>query len=175
LASTSPTCTPSQTAHTTCYSYFADGLLNSVSNINATAAQFSYDNARRLLSVQNTKAGGNGIGNHTYTLDAVGNRKQLDETLAVPGFGGLAQTRSTYGYENLYRLKSADSASLISAVLPVGLAPSSVTITWETAAPSSSQVQYGTTSSLGSTTSLDATLVTTHLIALFGRLVGGGC
>ena len=106
------------------------------------------------------------------TLDEVGNRKQLDETLAVPGFGGLAQTRTTYGYDNLYRLKSADTAPLISAVVPVALAPTSVAITWETVAPSTSQVQYGTTSALGTSTVLDSTLVTTHRQTLTG-LTGG--
>jgi RHS repeat-associated protein len=157
---------------TTSYNYFQDSRVNTVTNVNGTTAAFGYDEARRLLSVQNKQSSGNTIDSHTYALDQVGNRKQLDETLAVPGFGGLAQTRTTYGYDNLYRLKSADTAPLISAVVPVALAPTSVAITWETAAPSNSQVQYGTTSALGSSTVLDSTLVTTHRQTLTG-LTGG--
>jgi hypothetical protein len=133
---------------------------------------YDYDEARRLKLVHNKKADGSTIDSHSYLLDPVGNRTQLDETLAVPGFGGLAQTRTTYTYDNVYRLKSADSAPLISAVVPVALAPTSVTITWETAAPSSSQVQYGTTPTLGSTTALDAALVTTHRQTLTGLTAG---
>ena len=157
---------------TTSYSYFQDSRVNIVTNVNGTTATYGYDEARRLLSVQNKQSNGNTIDSHTYQLDQVGNRKQLDETLAVPGFGGLAQTRTTYGYDNLYRLKSADTAPLLSAVVPVALAPTSVAITWETAAPSTSQVQYGTTLALGSATALDSALVTTHRQTVTGLTAG---
>jgi hypothetical protein len=42
------------------------------------------------------------------------------------------------------------------------------TITWTTSAPGDSQVEYGTTSAYGSTTTVDPSLVTSHSVALTG-------
>ncbi len=59
-----------------------DGLLNTTTTFNATTAQFSYDNARRLTQVTNQQTSTTPstlISQHTYTLDAVGNRTHLDE------------------------------------------------------------------------------------------------
>ncbi|MBV9322843.1 MAG: RHS repeat protein, partial [Chloroflexi bacterium] len=72
---------------TTGYSYFADGLLNTVTNANGTTNQFSYDNARRLTEVWN-EAGSNTISQHSYTLDNVGNRTSVAEVLPQLGAPG---------------------------------------------------------------------------------------
>ena len=52
-----------------------------------------YDNARRLTQVAN-ELGATVISSHTYTLDAVGNRTQLAETLAQPGGAPTSATLS---------------------------------------------------------------------------------
>lgn len=44
--------------------------------------------------------------------------------------------------------------------------PGRVTITWTTDVPADSQVQYGTTTAYGNTTSLDRTLVTSHSVTI---------
>jgi glucose/arabinose dehydrogenase/PKD repeat protein len=46
--------------------------------------------------------------------------------------------------------------------------PGRVTITWTTNVPADSQVQYGPTTSYGSTTPLDRTLVTSHSVTITG-------
>ena len=46
--------------------------------------------------------------------------------------------------------------------------PGRVTITWTTDVPADSQVQYGPTTSYGSTTPLDRTLVTSHSVTITG-------
>lgn len=52
---------------------------------------------------------------------------------------------------------------------PVG---STASVTWSTAVPSDSQVEYGTTASYGNSTALTATLVTTHSVGLSGLSAG---
>jgi RHS repeat-associated protein len=72
------------------YSYFADGLLQTVTNVDGSTAGYRYDNARRLTQVLNQVNGGT-ISLHSYTLDAVGNRLQASEVLPrVNGVGGFA-------------------------------------------------------------------------------------
>jgi YD repeat-containing protein len=106
-APANPSCTPTPTARTTCYQYFPDSHLKQVTNLNGTTASYSYDNAQRLKQVLNqTATPTSTISQHTYTLDAVGNRTQLAETLAQVG-GGTFSPTNTYGYDRLYRLTSA--------------------------------------------------------------------
>jgi YD repeat-containing protein len=114
----------------TSYTYGPDGSLATSTAPNGTVVRYSYDHALRLTEVLNAGAGGpvtgqlgiglsmpgrialgwvqNLISRHTYTLDAVGNRTQLDEVLpqlGVPGPSGSVVSTS-YGYDRLYRLTS---------------------------------------------------------------------
>ncbi len=90
----------------TSYTYFADGLLNTQRNVNGTTEQFSYDIARRLSQVLNQTGAGAVIDQHSYSLDAVGNRLKLVEQLAQVGGGTPLQQTLNYGYDHLYRLTS---------------------------------------------------------------------
>lgn len=63
-------------------------------------------------------------------------------------------------------------APVISAVTASGMTGTSATITWTTDQPSSSQVKYGTTTTLGSSTGVNTTLVTNHSVALSGLTPG---
>ncbi len=56
----------------------------------------------------------------------------------------------------------------ISNVAAGNITSTGATITWTTNESSDSQVEYGTTTSYGSTTSLDATLVTSHSVNMSG-------
>lgn len=58
----------------------------------------------------------------------------------------------------------------ISAVTASAVTSSSASITWSTDEPSDSQVQYGTTTAYGSSTTLNSSLVTTHGQNLTGLL-----
>ncbi len=59
-------------------------------------------------------------------------------------------------------------APVISSVAVSNITASGATITWTTNEAADSQVVYGTTSAYGSTTTLDATLVTNHSVVLTG-------
>jgi len=119
----------------TSYAYRADGSVLTVVLPNETATQYRYDNALRLTRVWNQGAGsilagqlgspeaeladlelgvgadvqGTTISRHTYTLDNVGNRIQVDEALPVLGppepISSIFTT--TYDYDRLYRLTGA--------------------------------------------------------------------
>jgi hypothetical protein len=88
-----------------------------------------------------------------------------------------------------YRVKSRDTASnlatsadftftttaapdttppVISAVASSGLTATGATITWTTDEPSTSQVEYGTSTAYGSSTSLDTSFVTNHSVPITG-------
>lgn len=89
-----------------------------------------------------------------------------------------------------YQVESTDSGNLTSVstdatfttsapVLPVisnvqatNIITSGATITWTTDISSDSQVEYGTTTAYGSSTTLDPTLVTSHSVALTGLSAG---
>lgn len=60
------------------------------------------------------------------------------------------------------------TAPSISAVAASGITTGAATITWTTNEGATSQVEYGTTSSYGSVTTLDAALLTSHSVVLSG-------
>jgi lysophospholipase L1-like esterase len=85
------------------------------------------------------------------------------------------------GYAVLAQLWATASLNIIGATLPVpvisGVASGNVTtmaatITWTTAQPSSSQVEYGTTASYGSLSTLNSSPVTSHSVTLSGLTPG---
>jgi len=60
------------------------------------------------------------------------------------------------------------AAPVISAVQATAVTAASGAITWATDSPSNSQVDYGTTTAYGTSTTLDSTLVTNHVVNLAG-------
>ena len=60
------------------------------------------------------------------------------------------------------------TAPTLSAVTAMALTGNSATITWTTNKTSTSQVEYGLTTSYGSMTTLDTSLITSHSVALSG-------
>ena len=67
---------------------------------------------------------------------------------------------------------SRDPAPVISNVQVSNVTNTSATITWDTDVPSDSKVQYGMTTSYGSTTPVDPTYVTSHSVTLTGLTPG---
>src|SRR5258706_571699 len=63
-------------------------------------------------------------------------------------------------------------APTISAVASSGLTASSVTITWTTNEAADTQVEYGTTTAFGSSTTLNTTKVTSHSVTITGLAAG---
>jgi alpha-L-arabinofuranosidase len=63
---------------------------------------------------------------------------------------------------------TAAGAPIISAVTATAVSPSSETITWTTDQPSSSLVNYGATTSYGSSSALSSTLTTSHSVTITG-------
>ncbi|HYV85594.1 MAG TPA: LamG domain-containing protein [Patescibacteria group bacterium] len=64
---------------------------------------------------------------------------------------------------------------VISAVAGTGITSTGVVMTWLTDEASDSQVEYGPTTSYGSTSTLDATLLASHSVALGGLAPGALC
>jgi len=56
----------------------------------------------------------------------------------------------------------------ISTITPTNITESSVTITWQTDEPATSQVEYGLSTDYGSLTVLDSNLVTSHSVTITG-------
>jgi beta-mannanase len=61
-----------------------------------------------------------------------------------------------------------NTAPVISPISSGALTTTSATVTWTTGENSDSQVNYGSTSAYGASTTLDSALVTSHSVALSG-------
>jgi phosphodiesterase/alkaline phosphatase D-like protein len=84
-----------------------------------------------------------------------------------------AENEKTSGDYTFTTTSAGDTtAPVISGVSASGITISTATITWTTDEPATSQVEYGPTTSYGSTTPLDSTLVTSHSISLLGLTAG---
>ncbi len=89
------------------YSYRPDSLVQAVTKLALTTASYSYDNAVRLTQVANVLNRNEAtISQHSYTLDAVGNRTQVSELIpaALGPPGQTTPISTSYGYDRLYRL-----------------------------------------------------------------------
>jgi len=71
-----------------------------------------------------------------------------------------------------FRTVSDTTPPTISAVASSGITTSGATITWTTSEASDSQIDYGTTSSYGASTTLNSSLVTSHSQSLTGLAAG---
>jgi hypothetical protein len=75
------------------------------------------------------------------------------------------------GYSTVFSLTTTGPPSLSPAISNVTVSPllsTSATLTWQTDAPSTSQVNYGTTPAYGLSSPLDSTLTTAHSVTLTG-------
>jgi purple acid phosphatase-like protein len=82
-------------------------------------------------------------------------------------FGGVSATAGKVNF-TLNIAGAPPSGPIISGVTATSITATSATITWTTDIASDSQVQYGTTTSYGSMSALNSTLVTSHSVNLTG-------
>jgi hypothetical protein len=125
------------------------------------------------------------------TTTAYGSSTTLNTTLVASHSQALSGLAAATVYH--YRVRSSDAAGnvalsgdftfttaaaadttapTISSVVSTGIANSSATVTWTTNEASDSQVDYGTTTAYGSTTTLNTARVTAHSVALSGLTAG---
>src|SRR5207249_2445069 len=115
---------------------------------------------------------------------AYGSTTTLNASLVTAHTAALSGLTGTTLYH--YRVRSRDAAAnlatsgdftfttldatppVISAVTASSITSSGATVTWTTNEASDSQVDYGLTTAYGSTTTLNASLVTAHTAALSG-------
>ncbi|MBA3708675.1 MAG: TIGR03790 family protein [Planctomycetes bacterium] len=121
------------------------------------------------------------------TTTSYGSSSALDATLVTAHSVGLSGLTASTLYH--YRVLSRDAAGnlatsgdntfttttaadttppVISGIAAGSITTSGATITWTTNEASDSQVQYGTTTGYGSSSTLNASLVTAHSVALSG-------
>src|SRR5262245_60865667 len=93
----------------------------------------------------------------TTTADASGNN-----------YTGVLTVGAAWSIDTPYVGAPDTSPPLISAVTSGSITSSGATISWTTNELATSQVQYGVTTSYGSTSPLDPALVATHTVALSG-------
>jgi phosphodiesterase/alkaline phosphatase D-like protein len=80
---------------------------------------------------------------------------------------------TSYGGEMSFTTTEPDTTPpVISVVTATSITATGVTITWTTNEPATSQVECGTTTSYGSSSTLDSTLVTSHSVTLEGLSPG---
>jgi hypothetical protein len=125
------------------------------------------------------------------TTTALGQLSPLQPTLAAshgvtlsgltPGTQYYFVAQSTgangaTGYSTVMSFTTTGTAPVgppvISSVLASNITNTSATITWTTDQASSSQVNFGTTTAYGSSSTLDPTLVTSHSVTLTGLTLG---
>ena len=94
-----------------------------------------------------------------------------DNTAATPGAVTCSSVAASAPWAApALELRAAGSLTIpvISAVTSGGITATSATITWTTDQPSSSQVEYGTTTAYGSQSTMNASSVTSHSVTLTG-------
>jgi RHS repeat-associated protein len=91
-------------ANKTTYTYDAVGNRETVTHSNANITHYVYDELNRLTQLQDKHADGTIFQQFDYGLDVTGRRTQLTE---------LRGRESTYGFDNLYRLKTEDITDAI--------------------------------------------------------------
>ena len=109
-----------------------------------------------LHALSDGAGGGNGV--YLYTSSG--------------GFPNNSYSASNYWVDVVFNTTANNGPTTISGVSASNIGTTSATITWTTNNPASSQVQYGTTTAYGSSTTLDSTLVTSHSQVITG-LAGG--
>jgi hypothetical protein len=97
----------------------------------------------------------------SWNTTAVSNGSHTITAIATNTAGNSAQASITITVSNAVGL-------VISGIAVGSVTSSGATITWTTNDPATSQVAYGTTSSYGSTSTLNSALVTSHSVTLSG-------
>jgi hypothetical protein len=107
------------------------------------------------------------VTSHSVTLTGLTAGTTYDFDVVSTNGSNLTATSTNYTFTT-----TAPAAPVISAVATSAITTTSATITWTTDQGSSSQVKYGTTTSYGSMSALNGSLVTSHSVTLTGLTAG---
>ena len=99
-----------------------------------------------------------GISGHPFTI----------KILILCTLGGALFNSGCVGLVSGSNGGGSPTTLTISNAVTANATPTSVGIDWQTSAPANSQVEYGTTTSYGSTTPVDSTMVTSHQLTVSG-------
>ena len=84
----------------TTYTYDANGNLVAAVNPNGTKTGYAFDQANRLIGLTNTASDGSMICSYAYTLDAVGNQSQVNQTEPLQASPVVGQFSYSYDADN---------------------------------------------------------------------------
>ena len=94
----------------TAYAYDLAGNLTHTGNSNSTAVEFGYDTANRLTGLTNYGPGAAIISSYAYTLDAVGNHTQVDQSEQLPITPAVGNF--SYSYDDDNRMLTAEAQAI---------------------------------------------------------------
>ena len=149
-----------------------------VSNITGTSATVTWTTDQASTSLVNYG-----------TTTALGNATALSSTLQTAhsvNLSGLtagttynfdvvstnASSNSSTSSAFLFNTNGSAGSPVISNLSVINVTANSVTVLWNTDQATTSQLAYGTTTSYGSTSTQDSTLITTHSMSLTGLAAG---
>ena len=145
----------------------ASSIGNTTATITWTTDQASSSTVQYGTSAGSSSAGSQAlVTNHSVTLTGLTPGTNYSYTVGSANAFGNSAFSGTLFFATL------SQAPVISAVTATSITSSGATITWTTDQSSSSQVQYGTTASHGSASSLNPSLVTSHSVTLTGLTSG---
>jgi hypothetical protein len=109
------------------------------------------------------------VTSHSVTLTGLTPGTTYDFDVVSANLGGMSSTsaNATFVTTNV-----TSTPPVITNVATTNLTSTSVTVTWTTDQPASSQINYGTTTGYGSSTTLDTNLVTAHSETITGLAAG---
>ncbi|MDP9052284.1 MAG: fibronectin type III domain-containing protein [Acidobacteriota bacterium] len=147
-------------------------LVSGISNTTATITWTTDQASSSLVNFGTTTGYGSAsplnptlVTTHTVTLTGLTPGTTYDFDVISASLGGMSSTsaNATFLTTNV-----TFTQPVISNVATTNLTSNSVTVTWTTDQPSSSKINYGTTTAYGSSTTLDTNLVTAHSETITG-------
>ena len=151
-------------------------LVSSIINTSATITWTTDQASSSLVNFGTTTGYGSAsplnptlVTSHSVTLTGLTPGTTYDFDVVSANLGGMSSTsaNATFVTTNV-----TSTPPVISNVAAANLTSTSVTVTWTTDQPSSSQISYGTTTGYGSSTTLDTNLVTAHSETITGLAAG---
>jgi len=151
-------------------------LVSSITNTSATITWTTDQASSSLVNFGTTSGYGSAsplnptlVTSHSVTLTGLTPGRTYDFDAVSANLGGMSSTsaNATFLTTNV-----TFTSPVITNVATTNLTSTSVTVSWTTDQPSSSQISYGTTTGYGSSTTLDTNLVTAHAETITGLAAG---
>jgi peroxiredoxin len=101
---------------------------------------------------------------HSIVLGKLSSGTEYQLTIKSKTAQGLSSSVSAYSFRTL----KDTTPPLITEAGTSGVAQTTISITWNTDEPATSQIEYGTTGTLGTATPLDSTMILSHAISISG-------